>query len=143
MDAKELAASLTGSKYPLRLPREVTSAAKAAGLVIVYGASDDLMEFDGAIHDEIGASDGTIAFLDAKGLTPEFNKLCEIKDWHGLKDYFNRFSGRKEIEAMWDRDGYSWTYKTDIPHETFDVVEDGEPYCRGIVFSLAALSADA
>lgn len=29
-----------------------------------------------------------------------------------------------------------WTYETDIPHETFVIYNDGEPYCRGIVFSV-------
>ena len=41
------------------------------------------------------------------------------------------------LEAVWcDGDEYSWTYKTDIPHATFDVMEDGEKFCRGIVFSV-------
>lgn len=29
-----------------------------------------------------------------------------------------------------------WIYETDIPHETFMIYEGGEPYCRGIVFSV-------
>ena len=42
------------------------------------------------------------------------------------------------VKALWSPgDGYSWKFKTDIPHETFEVVDDGEPYCRGIVFALA------
>lgn len=30
----------------------------------------------------------------------------------------------------------TWAYVTEIPHETFMVYEDGESYCRGIVFSI-------
>lgn len=41
------------------------------------------------------------------------------------------------IDAMWDRDGYSWIYNTPIPHETFEIFEDGDKYCRGIVFKLS------
>ena len=37
----------------------------------------------------------------------------------------------------------AWTYMTDIPHATFDVMDDGELYCRGIVFALADLTATA
>lgn len=139
MNAKELAAQLDGKQYPLRIPKNLTDAAKAAGLVIVYGASDDLMEFEGAIYDEMGCYNGGTAFVDAKGLLPDRDS---IEDDDGLKDYFARQPNAKPIEAVWDDGtGYSWTYKTDIPHETFEILEDGEPpYCRGIVFALADLA---
>lgn len=135
MNAKKLAAQLTGAEYPLRLSKELTAEAKAAGLVIVYGASDDLMEFEGAIYDEVGAYDGGTAFVDNKGLLPDRES---IEDDEALKDYFARQPQAVKIEALWCKEGeYSWTFKTDIPHETFEVVEDGEKYCRGIVFALA------
>ena len=139
MNTKELAAKLNGIEYPADIHAETIKAAKADGLVIVYGASDDLMEFEGAITDEIGCYGGNSTFVDAKGMCPSFDDLCDNKDVQGLRDYFARFDGFQEIEAIWEAEGYSWTYKTDIPHETFDVMEDGEKYCRGIVFSLADL----
>ena len=41
------------------------------------------------------------------------------------------------IEALWDPgDGYSWRYATEIPHATFEIREDDQPYCQGIVFAL-------
>lgn len=139
MNAKELAAQLNGLQYPVRIPKTLTDAAKAAGLVIVYGASDDLMEFEGAIYDEIGCYDGGTAYVDAKGLLPDRDS---IEDDDELKDYFARQPNAQPIEALWCQEGeYSWTYKTDIPHETFEVMEDGEPpYCRGIVFALSDLA---
>ena len=42
--------------------------AKENGLVIVYGASDDLMEFDGAIYDEGGCFDGGRVYFDRDGV---------------------------------------------------------------------------
>jgi hypothetical protein len=42
--------------------------------------------------------------------------------------------GEKYIDAVWCEGEYSWTYKTNIPHATFDIWEDGEKYCKGIVF---------
>lgn len=58
-----------------------------------------------------------------------------------LAEYVQRQKSAKSIEALWCKeDGYSWTYKTEIPHATFEVVEDEEPYCRGIVFALADLA---
>ena len=139
MNAKELATQLSGIQYPVRIPKALTDAAKAAGLVIVYGAGDDLMEFEGAIYDEVGCYDGGMAYVDAKGLLPDRDS---IEDDDDLKDYFARQPNSKPIEAMWCKEGeYSWTYETEIPHETFEVLEDGEPpYCRGIVFELADLA---
>jgi hypothetical protein len=141
VNAKELAAQLNGMQYPLRLPKTLTDEAKASGLVIVYGASDDLMEFEGAIYDEVGCYDGGTAYVDAKGLLPDRDSIEDDED---LKDYFARQPNAKTIEALWCKEGeYSWTYKTDIPHETFEVLEDGEPpYCRGIVFALADIGSN-
>jgi hypothetical protein len=134
MTKEKLAEQLTGSEYPLRISKETASAANVSGLVIVYGASDDLMEFEGAIYDELGAWNGTTALLDAEGLLPERESIDNDEE---LERYFQRKKTAKTIEALWCQEGaYSWTYKTDIPHASFEVVEDGEPYCRGIVLEL-------
>lgn len=68
MKKEELAAMLNGREYRNEITREEAAEAKAAGLVVVYGASDDLMEFEGAIRDELGCYDGGTAFVDKKGL---------------------------------------------------------------------------
>lgn len=134
--AKKLAAQLNGSEYPLRISNELAEKAKAAGLVIVYGASDDLMEFAGAIYDELGVNDGGTALVDAEGLLPENADNLDTDEERAR--YYYRKGKAKTIEALWAKEGdYSWTYRTAIPHETFEVVEDGGPYCRGIVFALA------
>ncbi|WP_430229611.1 hypothetical protein [Paraburkholderia tropica] len=138
MNAKELAAKLNGTEYPLTIDAETQKAAKAAGLVIVYGASDDLMEFNGAIYDEIGAYEGTTAYLTASGLLENNCESDECPHFEKLKEK------AATIEALWDPgEGYSWKYKTDIPHECFEIVDDGEPYCRGIVFALADVEVKA
>jgi hypothetical protein len=58
MDAKALAALLTGREYRQEITRAEEADAKAAGLVVAFGASDDLLEFRGAIDDEVGCYDG-------------------------------------------------------------------------------------
>lgn len=140
MTPKEIAALLTGIEYPTRISKEIKAQAKESGIVIIYGASDDLMEFNGAIDDEIGAWQGVVVDVDTIGLIPAFDNI-EKDTWDAkgrLRDYFKREGSGKTIEALWcAEEGYSWTYKTDIPHETFEIVEGGEPYCRGIVFFLA------
>ena len=45
---------------------------------------------------------------------------------------------------MWhDEGGPCWTFETDIPHETFTIMEDGEPWCIGMVFSMKDLEVMA
>lgn len=130
MNNKELAALLNNREYREEITRDEEAQAKHAGLVVVFGASDDLMEFRGAIHEELDAYEGTTAYLDADGLV-----VNECNNEHC--PYARKLAATaKKIKAVWDKDGYSWVYETDIPHESFDIVEDGEKYCRGIVFSL-------
>jgi hypothetical protein len=141
MNAQELAMLLTGREYRKEIDRTEEHQAKAAGLVVAFGASDDLLELRGAIHDEAGAWGGGRMRVDRAGLIPAFEDV-DRDDEDELRRYFKREGGGIEIEAAWEGEpGYSWIIKTGIPHETFEIIEDGEPYCRGIVFALADLPA--
>ncbi|MBB5610377.1 MULTISPECIES: KTSC domain-containing protein [unclassified Janthinobacterium] len=139
--SKELLAGLlTGREYGKEMLKEEEMQAKAAGLIVIFGASDDLMEFRGLVDDERGAP--TIALIDDKGLLP-FREDIEHDD-EALKEYFARAQQVRAVDALWAKeDGYSWTYRTDVPHATFEIVEDGEPYCRGIVIDVADLGGAA
>jgi hypothetical protein len=129
MTKESLAALLNGREYPNEITRDEEKAAKQAGLIVLFGASDDLAEFRGVIHDEVGCFDGGI-ILVARDRIFEDNHECEC-EFCGFDQL------RKQahpIEAVWGEDDISWQYRTEIPHATFDVMEDGEVYCRGIVF---------
>lgn len=131
MEAEELADELNGMEYGDDI-QELKRSAKENNLVIVYGASDDLMEVCGAIDEEIGCCDGGTVYLDEHGLI--VNK-CESENCPCFIDAIE--NARFKIEAKWcEVDDYSWTYETEIVHSTFDIMEDGEKYCRGIVFSM-------
>ena len=58
MTPAEFAARLNGRTYRNEVSTAEAKEAKAAGLVVVYGYSDDNVELAGAIDDEIGANDG-------------------------------------------------------------------------------------
>lgn len=132
MNAAELAKELTGQEYPWDVPKELAERAKDAGLVIVFGASDDLMEFRGAIHDELDCYDGGTAYLRAGGLLQNDCNNDDCPHFQKLKKQ------AATIEALWCTEGdYSWTYNTAIPHASFEALKGGAPYCRGIVFALA------
>ena len=127
---KSMAEALDGSEYGEEFRSDVLEHAKISGIVIVFGASDDQMEFRGAIHDEATCYGGGWVYFNRSG---ELRSKCE----YPFCPYFDAMKEKaSKINAIWDAEGYSWTYETDIPHETFEVVEDGMKYCRGIVFSL-------
>lgn len=139
MTKEQLAAKLEGLKYPVNINRDIIAEAREAGLVIVYGASYDLIEFDGAFLDEYGVYGGGTVQFDAQGLLGSWDDVKD--DEKSAAAYITRKDRAREVEAIWDSgEGYSWTYKTDLPHATFDITEnDGEDglYCRGIVIDLA------
>lgn len=147
MTPKALAEALNGIEYSATIHlhgSDLMKLAKGAGLVVAYGFSDDLLEFDGALCDEFGCYDGGTALIDAEGLLPSFEAASEDED--SCRRYFERRLNARQIEAIWRHvslDGLedpAWTLKTDIPHETFMIVEGGEPFSRGIVFSLSSLT---
>lgn len=120
MTAKQLAARLDGREYLKEITPEEEREAEANGLVVVYGFSDDNIEFAGAIYDEIGAYNGRTVYV-----TPN-----EV--------YTDNTHGGRPLTAVWCKEGYdfAWMFETDIPHKTFRILEDGEHYCLGIVFSI-------
>lgn len=135
MTAQELAALLNGRAYGEEISDAEEKQAKDAGLVVVFGASDDLMEFRGAVSDEVGAYKGNDAFFTKAGL---LRSLCSDEEC----PYFaEKQDAATYIAAKWHDGGIPWTYETEIPHATFDIMEDDEKYCRGIVFALADVPA--
>ena len=125
-----LAEKLDGREYASELTKEEVDFAKVNRAVIVLGASDDIMLLAGAIDDEVDCYGGGLAHFNKRGLIKN-----ECDDEH-CPYHLREIEEAAVIEAVWGEEDYSWTYKTDIPHETFDILEDGEKYCRGIVFSL-------
>lgn len=114
--AKELAALLDGREYMHEITKEEEAAAKASDLLVIFGRSDDLCELRGAIDDELDCYKGGPLELPA------------------LPD---------TVTAVWCPDDlFSWGYETSLPHTTFRIYEDGEPYCIGIVVDLTLAKAE-
>ena len=131
---KKWAELLEGREYCNEISTDEIVIAKKNNIVIVFGASDDLMEFEGAICDEVGCYNGGETYINAFGI---IENRCSEDDC----PYFQEKKRRgMKIEAIWDREGYCWVYETKIAHETFNIMEDGDTYCRGIVFSLDAIN---
>jgi len=135
MTKEEFAKMLDGRKYGMEIFPMESRMAKENGLVVVFGVSDDMMEFEGAILNEVSCYEGGTAYLDRYGL---WTSLCEHEDCPYAK--LDREKCEHTIMAVWDDVGEpSWSYETNIPHATFNIYCDGELYCVGIVFEMDAL----
>ena len=132
MTKDDLCKMLDGREYIDEISTEIKEKMKGTGLVVVFGGSDDEMEFRGAINDEVGCYSGGMAYLDEPG-------LLKNECWEEDCPYFERIKKQAlTIKALWCVEpDICWTYETKIPHSTFIIMEDGKRYCRGIVFDLA------
>lgn len=108
MNREELANLLNGRQYRQEITRKEEKIAKDNNLIVIFGASDDLCEIVGALNDEVDCYGGGASYT-----------------------YFNA-----PINIEWNKDGYSWVYETSLPHSTFEIFEDEEKYCRGIVIDM-------
>lgn len=138
MTKEQLAALLNGREYGDEITKDEENMALVLGLVVIFGAGDDLIEFRGKWHDEIGCSNGYELAVNKSGpvLEPDDDEREVLKKF-GVLDVIAK--GGRKIKAIWSRDPYSWQYETDIPHAMFDVLEGDEKYCRGIVFAVSDL----
>lgn len=108
MTLKEFAQMLDGSEYLNEITKEEKALAKELGFVVVFGYSDDNAELRGAIDDEIDCFNGGV-------LEHDDLPSAVYADWCP-----------EDIDC-------SWAYRTSIPHENFNIYENGELYCVGIV----------
>ena len=135
---EELASRLNGREYGDEMTVSEEAEAMSAGLVVVFGASDDLCEFRGAIDEEMDACDGGKFYLHRDGIlsNPDSEECDKCR-----KNIVATQKKCAHVEAMWCPKELetSWAMKTDLPCSTFDIMEDGELYCRGIVFNVSDL----
>lgn len=131
LNSKALAHALNNRDLEDGFYRFELKCAEKNNLAIVTGHSDDLIELDGAIKQEGDCFDGGDFHLE------------KYKDKWLLK----KGKGLNNISAIWydqnkttdDMEVIPWSYKTDIPHESFYATYRGEPCCEGLVFRVGDL----
>lgn len=143
MTKEELAQALTGREIGNEMTPTEESAAKESGLVVIFGASDDLCELRGAIEDELGAYKEALVLIKDGKLLPEIedDDIATLKKYGALGPILRIHDSATKISARWHDEGNPcWSYDTKAPHATFDILEDGEKYCVGIVLDLKEIS---
>jgi hypothetical protein len=134
MTAKEVAEKLNGVSYDDKntVIRGMLPSLREAGLTVVYGDSDDLLEMEGAGDEEFGVYGGATIRLGVNFET--IRNRCREDDCPYHKEETDAapwFISIKDGEPGQD----TWIIETNIPDvEWFDIMEDGKLYCEGFVF---------
>lgn len=125
MTKEELAEILNDREYGYEITSWEEKIAHDNGLVVIFGASDDIVEFRGVLNDEIDANEGCHFKL---------NKELKIKVGDKYKGH------HRSIQAVWcPNDEMSWGFVTTIPHSTFTTWDADEVFCKGIIINVAEL----
>jgi hypothetical protein len=127
MDIHEAAKALDGNEYGEEGSPELFKAMKEAGLLALYGASDDIVMLNGADHDE--AYDETLYFTPGGLLKndcddancPHYKKLTKLA---------------ATVDVKFNDADYTIRISTQIPHAKFVIKEGDDLYCEGVVFAL-------
>lgn len=141
MNKEQFAELLNGRQYREEITESEEQLAKENDLIIVFGYSDDNIEFRGLIYDEIPAYDGAEMFIATPGteiiVDEDEETYQKAKSLTAVRLNQRRVNEKNFVEAIWSPDELdcSWLIRADIPHATFDIMEDGELFCRGIVLS--------
>jgi hypothetical protein len=144
MTIKEWADKLDGREYGEEVLKDERKQMADEGIIAVFGCSDDLVEYQGALDGEFGAWEGTETKLGKTSegkisviTEGEREKIDELNEMENIEILLSPIIERMiSIFAIWCPDGLetSWLIETEIEHETFDIMEDGELFCRGVVF---------
>lgn len=141
MTKEELAAKLNNREYLSEITSEEKIITENNNLVVIYGYSDDTIELVGAIYDEINACDGTNFRITKDGVAPKWDDI-DRDDEREAEEYFRKKNlPFATVKAEWDEHGYSWFISANISFAPFDIVENGEKYCRGIVINLNGINS--
>jgi len=131
MPIRTVADLIHGREYTEEFTDEILKFLKDNRLCAVVGAGDDNVEIHGYFREEIGAFGGAVVKMNKGGLIPN---LCD----HDKCPYYEKQvrEAKNEINAIWNESGYSWFIDANFNYVSFDIMEDGVKFCRGIVFSI-------
>lgn len=129
MNIKDFANTLGTRPMGDEVPYHMVIEAQRQNYLIVFGVSDDLIEVCGARSDEFDAFRPTAIYVTSHRVyAADENRPAAAQPIH------------VEYSKPTTENPALWKLSTDIPHATFDVMEDGELFCRGLVIDLNNLA---
>lgn len=135
---EQLAQRLTGRKYGNEITREEEAEAKASGLVVIFGYSDDNIELRGWVHDEVGCYCGSSAkkiVVTSEGVLDSWDDH-EEKNKLDAERWFDRENlPRATLDVTFGVGEWAWNIVPDVPHATFEIFEGTDKFCRGVVMA--------
>jgi hypothetical protein len=142
MNAKQFAQLIDGQCYPFLMSKEECQLAEENELLVAFGSSDDLLELEGAIRDEIDAWNGTKIYI-VKGVVRDADEI-EGDLYYQTEEPFDKL---RSILLEWEPKslpGASWLVTvggdrlSDEDIASFDIKDDESEglFCRGVVFKL-------
>lgn len=148
MNKEEFAKLLNGREYGMEITKDEERIAKESGLIVIFGYSDDNVELRGALRDEICAFEGACFVIAKAGdkvvvsQNPKFYREIDDLEAIALEPEIYALNNKNKFKAVWYPSELkcSWLIKTEVPHATFDIFEDGELFCRGVVIEFADLA---
>lgn len=120
--AKELQVKMHGGQY-YDTASKYADIADKSGLIIIEGASDDLVNCFGVIGGSLEVGHGSHFYVSSQGYIATRNR---------------KFEDSNRVNVIQGGDFY-WSYKSKIPHLTFDTYECGKPWCRGLIIDIKDL----
>ena len=153
---EDLAKLLDGNEYGGELQNEyginIHEICEKKGWIIAYGASDDLLEIEGAIRDELGANDGSLVQFYKKGsFYPEYDEedvyhkakediFYPIDELTLKKTKETNYKDTVVIESLWCPEGTDMSWQINVagaPCVKFNVMEDEEVYCEAAIIDMS------
>lgn len=133
---KRYAQEINGRQYRQEIDSDLRRRLKEDEVVVLYGASDDLLEIDGVFQEEVGAYDGGLFEPVVFGNTDYYDFVASEE-----KQSFLENNNYPYIDMVWspENSDFSWIIDTNIPHERFIIYEDDDTYCEGVLFYLEDL----
>lgn len=140
-ELKLFASKLNGRERRNEITKEEELEAKEKGFLVIFGQSDDLMEMRGIVDDEFDVNWGKptcVFFTEKDSLQNHFRQLGNVQEetLKNILEYFNVPLLKICVEEFASRHGennFAWYYSTDAVHATFDIFDEGDPYCKGLV----------
>lgn len=135
MNSYTLSQKITGRQLGEELTKEEDLAAAHAGLLVVYGYSDDNLEFRGIYYDEIPC------YIEENNDSETFYFVLDGETLEQIQqpDLTDQSMRYLEVTATWcPQDiGASWLITCNVKSHFFDVMEvdvdTHDIFCRGIV----------